>query len=73
MSPVAKGLIAVGLALVALGLLWHIGGKYLPLGRLPGDLRLERGSFRLYLPVATCLLVSAVATLALWLLRYLRR
>jgi hypothetical protein len=60
-------LIGVGLVLVAAGLLWPwISG--LGLGRLPGDIVIERPNFTLYIPLATGLLVSAVLTLALWLL-----
>lgn len=69
----ARALIAVGLALVALGLLWHVGAKYLPFGRLPGDIRIERESFRLYVPLATCIVLSVVATVALWLISHFRR
>ena len=69
----ARALIAVGLALVALGLLWHVGGRYLPFGRLPGDLRIERESFRLYVPLATCIALSVVASVVLWLIGKIRR
>jgi hypothetical protein len=59
-------LIVFGLVLVALGLLWPIIGK-LGLGRLPGDIVIERENFRLYIPLATSLLVSLVFSLILWL------
>ena len=59
-------LIVFGLVLVALGLLWPIIGK-LGLGRLPGDIVIERENFRLYIPLATSLLVSVVLSLILWL------
>ena len=61
-------LIIVGLVLVAAGLLWPLAER-LNLGRLPGDFVLGRGSFRLYLPLATSLLISVVLSLVLWLLR----
>jgi hypothetical protein len=60
-------LIIFGLVLVALGLLWPLITK-VGLGRLPGDIVIERDSFRLYVPLATSLLISAVITLVLWLL-----
>ena len=70
MSDVGKILVAVGLGLVALGLLLWLGARLnLPLGRLPGDIRVDRPNFKFYLPLATCLLISAVLTLILWLLR----
>lgn len=61
-------LIVLGGALVALGLLWPYLGR-LGLGRLPGDFVIERDGFSLYIPVTTCLLISAVMTLGIWLLR----
>lgn len=61
-------LIVAGIVLLAIGLAWPWLSK-LPLGRLPGDLRIEREGFTLYLPLATGLLVSAVISLILWWLR----
>jgi len=58
-------LIVLGLVLVLVGLLVQI---FPGLGRLPGDLRIERPGFRLYFPITTCLLLSAAITLALHLL-----
>jgi Protein of unknown function (DUF2905) len=64
---VSRLLIMFGLALVALGLLWAVMDK-IGLGRLPGDIVIERDNFRLYIPLATSLLVSVVFSLLLWLL-----
>ena len=61
-----KLLIIFGLVLVAIGLLWPLIAKIGP-GRLPGDFVIERGNFRLYLPIMTSLLISAVLSLILWL------
>jgi hypothetical protein len=61
-------LILLGLAALLLGLLWPWLGK-LPLGRLPGDIVIERESFRLYLPLTSMLLISLLVSLVLWLLR----
>lgn len=57
-----KFLIIAGLSLLVVGLLWPWLGK-LPLGRLPGDIVVEREGFRLYFPVTTAVLLSLVATL----------
>jgi len=65
--PISRLLIIFGLALVAVGILWPLIAK-LGLGRLPGDIVIERENFRLYVPIATSLLISAVLTLVLWLL-----
>jgi len=63
----SRTLIFFGLILLALGLLWPVVGK-LGLGRLPGDIVIERPSFRLYFPVVTSLLLSAVLSLVVWLI-----
>jgi len=62
-----KLLITFGIVLVAVGILWPLIAK-LGFGRLPGDIVIERGNFRLYAPIMTSLLVSAVLTLIVWLL-----
>jgi hypothetical protein len=64
---VARWLIILGVVLVVAGLLWPWLGR-LGLGRLPGDLVIERENFRLYLPITTSILVSIVLSLILWLL-----
>jgi hypothetical protein len=69
LPPLGRLLIVAGLALAGLGLLLTLGGKIPGLGRLPGDIVIERGSFRLYLPLATSLLLSLILTGVLWLLR----
>jgi hypothetical protein len=61
-------LIAIGLLLVLAGLLWPWLSR-LPLGRLPGDLVIDRPGFRFYAPFATMLIVSLVVSFILWLMR----
>lgn len=63
-----RTLILIGLVALVVGLAWPWLGK-LPLGRLPGDIVIDRPSFRLYLPVTTMILLSALLSLLLWLLR----
>ena len=67
MSPLARALIAIGLTCVALGLVIH-AFPGLALGRLPGDIRIERPGLRIYVPIASGLVVSAVLSAAFWLL-----
>jgi len=62
-----KLLVVVGVVLVALGLAWMLGER-LGLGRLPGDFVFEVGNARVYLPVATSILISVALTLVLWLI-----
>ena len=65
--PIGRLLIIFGVVLVAVGLLWPLIAK-LGLGRLPGDIVIERENFRLYIPLATSLIVSVVLSALLWLL-----
>jgi hypothetical protein len=62
----AKVLIIAGVVLIAVGLAWLVGEK-LGLGRLPGDIVIERGNTRIYFPIMTSILISIVLSLALWL------
>lgn len=61
-------LITLGLLLVAIGLLWPWMTK-LGLGRLPGDVVIERDGFKLYFPIVTGLLISLMVSAILWLFR----
>ena len=63
----ARWLIILGVVLIVAGLLWPWLGR-LGLGRLPGDIVIERENFRLYLPITTSILVSIMLSLILWLL-----
>jgi hypothetical protein len=58
-SPLGPALVAVGLVLVVVGLVAWAGGLSW-FGRLPGDVRIERGAVRVYAPIASMLLVSLV-------------
>ena len=62
----AKVLIILGVILVAAGLAMKAG---LPLGRLPGDLVVRSGNSTFYFPIVTCLLVSVLLSVLMWLLR----
>ncbi len=64
----SRFLVYLGLMLVAVGLVWPLIER-LGLGRLPGDFIIGRGSFRLYIPLATSLLISVALSLLLWVLR----
>jgi hypothetical protein len=64
----SRALIAIGLLLVAIGLLWP-WLRRVPIGRLPGDLVFHVGRTTVYVPLATMLIVSVVLGLLLWWLR----
>jgi membrane protein implicated in regulation of membrane protease activity len=61
-------LIVAGAVLLIAGLAWPVLTR-LGLGRLPGDIVIERPNFRFYFPLATSLVVSVVLTLLFWLFR----
>jgi len=64
----SRVLITLGLLLVAIGLLWPWMTN-LGLGRLPGDIVIERDGFKLYFPIVTGLLISLIVSAVLWLFR----
>jgi hypothetical protein len=64
-----KLLIILGLALATAGLLLTFTGKIPLIGKLPGDLRIERENFTFYFPLGTCLLLSLLLSLIFWLFR----
>ena len=63
-----KILITIGLLVLFVGLFWPWFGK-LPLGRLPGDLVIDKPGFKVFFPITSMLLVSGVVTVIMWLLR----
>jgi len=63
-----RSLILLGLAILAVGLLWP-WIRRLGLGRLPGDIRLQTAHGVFYFPIVTCLVLSIVLSLVLWLFR----
>jgi len=72
MAPFGKTLVAIGVIVVALGLLFW-GGASIPLvnrlGRLPGDIYIRRDNFSFYLPITTCIVLSIVISVVIGLLR----
>ncbi|HKI50003.1 MAG TPA: DUF2905 domain-containing protein [Desulfobacteria bacterium] len=63
-----RTLIIIGILILVVGLLWPWIGK-IPLGRLPGDIIISRPNVKIYIPIATMILVSIVISLILWLIR----
>ena len=66
-GPVRSLLIAAGIVFLAAGLLWPFLSRYL--GRLPGDIVVRRGGWTIALPIVTCLLLSLLLSLLVWLFR----
>lgn len=67
---IPKLLIVSGAVLIGIGLLWMIGGRFLNLGRLPGDIVVDKGNFKFYFPVVTCIVLSVVLSLVAYVVRW---
>ena len=72
MEPLGRILVLSGLLLVVVGLLLYAAPSVPFLGKLPGDIRIERPGFRFYFPITTCILISVGISLLLWALSKLR-
>ena len=64
-----KLLITSGVIIALIGLAWPWVST-LPLGRLPGDIVIERGNFTFYFPITTLIIISLVISLLIWLFRH---
>lgn len=70
MQTFGKPLIVAGIIVVIVGLIFYLFGNKLSfLGRLPGDIRVEKENFKFYFPVVTMLLVTLVINLIIWIVR----
>jgi Protein of unknown function (DUF2905) len=71
-ADTGKMLVILGGVLVLVGLLFILGSKlsWLGLGHLPGDIRYKGRNTSFYFPLTTCILLSAVVTLILWLISH---
>lgn len=72
MNQLGKILIITGMILVIAGLIFYFAGDKLSwLGRLPGDIRIEKGNTRFYFPVTTMILLSILLSVIMWIIRKL--
>jgi hypothetical protein len=62
-SGFAWALVIVGLIIAGIGLIWVLAPNLPPLGRLPGDILIERENSRFYFPIVTCIVISVVLSL----------
>jgi len=69
MNELGKLIFFVGVAIAVLGLLVWMGVGRGWFGKLPGDISYSRGNFSFYFPLVTCLIISVVLTLIMWLMR----
>jgi hypothetical protein len=62
-------LLVLGLIIAGVGLVWILAPSIPWLGRLPGDIRIERENFRFYFPLVTCLILSVALSIIVWIVR----
>jgi hypothetical protein len=67
-TDLGKLLIVFGLFVILVGLVLVLAGRLPWIGRLPGDISIQRGPWTFYFPLATCLLLSGALTLLFWLI-----
>ena len=66
-GDIGKIIIFIGLLLVAIGLVCMVGNKLPFIGKLPGDIAIERKNYSFYFPVTTCIVISIVLSSIFWL------
>jgi hypothetical protein len=69
----AWALIVIGVLIALIGLAWLLAPSIPWLGKLPGDIVIERPNFKFYFPVTTCILLSLVLTGIMWIVRHFSR
>lgn len=73
MNQTGKLLFFLGLGLIIIGIiLWLFGDRLNFLGKLPGDIRIEKENYSVYIPITTMLLISLIISLILRLWQYLK-
>lgn len=63
MNPIAKWLITGGILLIVIGVFWQLVGRFIPLGRLPGDIVVEKENVKVYFPIVTMIIISILLSL----------
>jgi Protein of unknown function (DUF2905) len=70
MQEIGKYIFLIGIALVVFGALaWRFPNIFQWVGKLPGDISIRKGSFSLYFPIVTCVVLSILLTIISWLFR----
>ncbi len=65
---IPKLLVTIGVVLIIAGVLWQVGGRFISLGKLPGDIIIKRGNTTIYFPIVTSIIVSIVLSVILYLI-----
>lgn len=68
MSNIQKFLIAAGIIIVVIGFLWPWISK-LPIGKLPGDIVVDKPNFKFFFPITSMILISVVISFIIWLIK----
>jgi len=71
-QQIGKWLIVAGIFIAVLGVLVMVLGR-IGLFKLPGDLQFGSKNWRIYIPIASCVIISVILTVILWLINYFRR
>jgi hypothetical protein len=70
MPDIGKFVVLIGLVLVVVGFcLWKFPGLFGWVGKLPGDISVQKSNFSFYFPIVTCIVISVLLTLISWLFR----
>ncbi|MFZ4451887.1 DUF2905 domain-containing protein [Salibacterium aidingense] len=67
MSDIPKLLIGLGIALVLFGLIWQVGGRFISLGKLPGDIIIKKENTTFYFPIVTSIVISVVLSILFYI------
>ena len=65
LGPFGKTLIIFGIILIVAGVVIAFSGRFIPFGRLPGDIAVKRGNFSFFFPVISCVVLSILLTILL--------
>lgn len=69
----AWSLVVIGILIAGIGLVWLVAPSIPWIGKLPGDIVIDRENFQFYFPVTTCILLSLMLTGIMWVVRYVSR
>ncbi len=73
MESIGKILVGLGILIAVIGGLLMLSPRIPWIGKLPGDISIERENFRLYIPLGTSILLSVLLSLVLWLISHFRK
>jgi len=66
-------IILAGILLIAIGIIWTLTSKIIPLGNLPGDFKIEKPNFKFYFPLTTSIIISIILSLIFYLIKFLKK